>query len=283
MLTSGNTAVEIPVGDAILVWCDGTDIYVNANAALLGELTLAADKGLYSTAANAMATYDLTSYGRSIGGVADEAAFKALVNLEIGTDVQAYDAFLGDIAALTDPNADSLIFWDDSAGAFVFCTLSGLSFSGTVLSLAASPTFTAPTVTTLELGGTTDTTLSRDSAGVAAVEGSPLAFRRPNLNAQTGASYTLALTDAGGIVTMTNASANTLSVPTNASVAFTVGEIVNIVQGGAGVTTITGDTGVTINGVSAGSVSINTQYQGASLLKTATNTWIVSGDVGAAS
>lgn len=42
-----------------------------------------------------------TSYGRSVIAVADEAAFKSLVNLEIGTDVQAYDADLSALAGLT--------------------------------------------------------------------------------------------------------------------------------------------------------------------------------------
>ena len=100
------------------------------------------------------------------------------------------------------------------------------------------------------------------------------------VNAQTGTSYTLALTDAQNrAVTMSNASANTVTVPTNASVAFPVGSIVNIIQIGAGATTITGDTGVTVNGTSAGSAAIQTQYQGAVLLKTATDVWVVSGDI----
>jgi len=99
------------------------------------------------------------------------------------------------------------------------------------------------------------------------------------LNAQTGTSYTLALSDRGQIVTMDNASANTVTVPTNASVAFDTGSVITVIRKGAGVTTITGDTGVTVNGVSAGSLDISPQYQAASLLKVATDTWIVSGAI----
>lgn len=62
-------------------------------------MTVAANKGFYGTGADAFATYDLTSYGRSLGGVADETAFKALVNLEPGTDVQAHSANLDDWAS----------------------------------------------------------------------------------------------------------------------------------------------------------------------------------------
>lgn len=101
-----------------------------------------------------------------------------------------------------------------------------------------------------------------------------------SINAQTGTTYTLVLGDAGKYVTMTNASANTLTIPTNASVAFPVGTAINVLMLGAGTTTIAGDTGVTVNGVSAGSGDIQTQYQGVALLKTATDVWNVAGDIG---
>jgi hypothetical protein len=100
-------------------------------------------------------------------------------------------------------------------------------------------------------------------------------------NNQTGTTYTLVLTDADNkTVWMNNASANTLTVPTNASVAFPVGTKINVMMEGAGTTTIDGDTGVTVNGVSGGAVAINTQNQGATLTKRATDTWIVTGDIG---
>jgi hypothetical protein len=68
--------------------------------ASIAGLTTAADKMIYATASDTYAVTDITSYGRSLVAVADEAAFKALVNLETGTDVQAYDATLNSIAAL---------------------------------------------------------------------------------------------------------------------------------------------------------------------------------------
>ena len=99
-------------------------------------------------------------------------------------------------------------------------------------------------------------------------------------NNQTGTTYTLVLTDADNTtVWMNNAAANTLTVPTNASVAFPVGTKINVMMEGAGVTSITGDTGVTVNGVSAGSVVINNQFQGSTITKRAANLWIATGDV----
>ena len=106
-----------------------------------------------------------------------------------------------------------------------------------------------------------------------------LGFYEVTSNDQTGTAYTLVLSDAGKTVYMNNASANTLTIPTNASVAFPSDTVINIVMEGAGATTVTGDTGVTVNGVSAGSGAINTQYQGVTLQKRSTDTWIASGDI----
>lgn len=104
----------------------------------------------------------------------------------------------------------------------------------------------------------------------------------PALNEETGTAYTLALTDNLLTVFMTNASANTVTIPTNASAAFGVDVTrVDIVQQGAGVTTITGDTGVTLNGVSAGSADISAQYGAVSLWKRGTDTWVMAGAHGA--
>ena len=97
------------------------------------------------------------------------------------------------------------------------------------------------------------------------------------VNAQTGTTYTLVLGDTGDVVTMDNVSANTLTIPTNASVAFAIGVQIEVIMKGAGVTTVTGDTGVTVNGVSAGGATIDAQYKTVTILKVATDTWIMFG------
>lgn len=97
-------------------------------------------------------------------------------------------------------------------------------------------------------------------------------------NAQTGTTYTLVLADGvpgTNAVSMSNASAQTLTVPLNASVAFPVGTAVTVQRLGAGVTTITPAGGVTF--VPTGDVTINAQYAAVVLLKTATDTWKVLG------
>jgi hypothetical protein len=98
--------------------------------------------------------------------------------------------------------------------------------------------------------------------------------------ADTTTAYTLVLGDAGKYVTLSNAAGITLTIPTNATVAFDVGTVVNVVQLGAGQVTIAGAGGVTVN--SEGSkLKLKGQYAVASLLKTATNTWVALGNLSA--
>ena len=100
------------------------------------------------------------------------------------------------------------------------------------------------------------------------------------LNPQTGTSYTLALTDAQAMVTMTNSAANTLTVPPNSSVAFPIGSTVAVQQTGAGKTTVAAGSGVTINYLSTLTLAIVGQYGVAQLIKTGTDTWTLFGAIG---
>lgn len=104
------------------------------------------------------------------------------------------------------------------------------------------------------------------------------------VNAQTGTTYTAVLADASNkVVTMSNASANTFSIPTNASVAFPVGSQITVVQIAAGQTTINAVTAgtTTISGAAATTTApkLRTQYSAATCMKVATDTWYVFGDI----
>ena len=100
------------------------------------------------------------------------------------------------------------------------------------------------------------------------------------LNAQTGTSYTLAATDAGDLVTLTNASAITLTVPTNASVPFANGTQITVTRAGSGSLTVVGDTGVTVNSAD-GFLKLRAQWSSGTLIKVNTNSWILIGDLSA--
>lgn len=99
------------------------------------------------------------------------------------------------------------------------------------------------------------------------------------VNAQTGTAYTLVIGDVGNIVTMDNPAANTVTIPTNVNVSFPVGAVMAIDTIGVGLTTIQGDTGVTVNGASGGSETITTQNFGVSIKKIGTDTWLVQGGI----
>jgi hypothetical protein len=101
------------------------------------------------------------------------------------------------------------------------------------------------------------------------------------LNDQTGTSYTPVLTDQYQVlVTRSNASASTLTIPTNASVAFPVGTVITVLNKGAGLVTISGAVGVTV--LSAGATAASptlSQYKSAALMQVAANTWYIVGAI----
>ena len=97
------------------------------------------------------------------------------------------------------------------------------------------------------------------------------------INAQTGTTYTLVLGDAGDLVTLSNAATVTLTVPTNASVAFPVGTVVDLARLGAGGVTVAAAGGVTVNATP--SLTLRAQYSAATLIKLATDTWLLVGDL----
>ena len=97
-------------------------------------------------------------------------------------------------------------------------------------------------------------------------------------NRQTGTSYTIVLSDAGKLIESNNGSANTISIPLNSSVAFSIGTQLIIAQYGAGKTRIVGIGGVTVR--SAGGKSyIENQYGMATIIKIATDEWYLFGDI----
>ena len=95
-------------------------------------------------------------------------------------------------------------------------------------------------------------------------------------NAQTGTTYTLALTDVAKVVSLTNGSAITLTIPTNATVAFPTGTQILLYQGGAGQVTV-GGAGVTIRSQGT-KLKIAGQYGVAGLLKVGTDEWVMFGN-----
>jgi hypothetical protein len=100
---------------------------------------------------------------------------------------------------------------------------------------------------------------------------------RSTLNAQTGTSYTLVLTDLAKLITLSNTSAITLTVPLESSVAFSIGDRIDILQTNTGQVTITGAGGVTVNATPG--LKLRARWSSATLIKLDTNSWVAIGDM----
>lgn len=177
------------------------------------------------------------------------------------------------------------------ASAVASGTLTLPAITDTIVSLTATQTLTNKTLTspTINTPALTLSTTSATAEGRIAWEGtndklvvgdgSSTKEFTPNtlaINAQTGTTYTLVLTDRDKLVTLDNASPITLTVPLNSSVAYATGTVVNIQQIGAGQVTVVGASGVTLNGTGT---KTRAQWSAASLIKTATDTWTLIGDI----
>ncbi len=97
------------------------------------------------TAIAALATQ---AYGRGLLVIPNASDLRTNAGLIIGTNVQAFDAELTQIAALADPNADRVLFWDDSAGTYTYLTMgTGLTITGTTLDAAVGGMAIGGTIT----------------------------------------------------------------------------------------------------------------------------------------
>ena len=98
------------------------------------------------------------------------------------------------------------------------------------------------------------------------------------INAQTGTTYTLVAGDLNDLVTLSNASAITLTVPPSV---FSANDVINISQINTGQVTFAQGAGVTINstGATATAPKLRARWSAASVICTASNTFLVVGDI----
>jgi hypothetical protein len=159
----------------------------------------------------------------------------------------------------------------DITGVTAGTGLTGGGTSGTVtVSIDTSVTVDLTTAQTLTNKTLTTPTLNDPKINLA-------------FNADSGSSYTAVLTDNGKVVTMNNGSGNTFRIPTNASVAFPIGTQINVLQIGAGQTTInavtSGTTTIQSTGATAAAPNLRARYSAATCVKAGTDLWYVFGDI----
>jgi hypothetical protein len=184
-------------------------------------------------------------------------------------------------------NADNVA--GDISGITASTGLSGGGTSGTVsVSIDTTVTTdlsTAQTLTNKNLSSGTNTfpsTLVTDSS-TNTLTNKTLTDPKINLavNAQTGTTYTFVLADNGKFVTASNASAITVTIPPNSSVAYATGAQINIIQKGAGQVTFAQGAGVTIRstGATAAAPKLRAQYSSATAVYEGSDVWYVIGDI----
>jgi hypothetical protein len=157
--------------------------------------------------------------------------------------------------------------------------LSGGGTSGSV-TLAINTAVTADLTTAQTL---TNKTLTSPTINGATIATSTLTSPIINLGITTDTStaYTTVLSDNGKLITLSNASAITATIPPNSSVAYPVGAQLNFTQLGAGQVTFTQGAGVTIvsTGATASAPKTRVQYSSATAIQTSANNWLVAGDI----
>jgi hypothetical protein len=94
----------------------------------------------------------------------------------------------------------------------------------------------------------------------------------PVQNAQTGTTFTFALSDTTKTVTANNSAASAYTIPPQSAVVWEDYTTLRLLNLGAGVVTLTAGAGVTINGTATVA-----QYSSATLIRTASNTWTITG------
>ena len=174
----------------------------------------------------------------------------------------------GITGASTSPNLS--IAWSTSDWSGLEASTNGTKYVGAVYARRTADSYDMAANISLTLKAAPGTS---PVAGTAVVY--PWYIGQP-INAQTGTTYTLAASDRGGLVTLTNAAATTLTVST--AVALAAGERVDLVQLGAGQVTVAAS-GVTVNATPG--LKLRAQYSAATLLCISTGVYVLVGDLSA--
>jgi hypothetical protein len=172
-----------------------------------------------------------------------------------------------------------------------------IAIDSTVATLSGSQTLTNKTLTTPVISSISNSgtvTIPTGSVTLATLTGTETLTNKTLTNviytqalltpSFTSNAYTLVLGDQGDILLASNGStAGTISIPTNASVAFPTGTQITIIQTGSGQLTIqaasSGTTTVNSTGVTATAPKLRAQNSSATCIKTNTDTWYVVGDI----
>ena len=223
-----------------------------ANAKTASYVLVAADAGDAITMSNASATTITVNTGLFAAG-----DIVTIINL--GAGVSTITA-----GTATVSTSGSLALAQNQGGVLRFTSASAAIF------------FQFATPASGDIEGIVTGTDSGLSGG--ATSGTVTLRQKLEFDAETGVTYTLVAGNLNQLVTLNNASPITLTVPPSV---FSAGDVINIAQIGAGQVTLAQGAGVTINstGATATAPKLSARYSAASIICTASNTFLVVGDI----
>ncbi len=218
------------------------------------------------------------------GGTGASTAANARTNLGlvIGTNVQAFDSDLSDIAALAQSASAVIISngsnWISQSGAALRSSL-GLAIGTNVQAWDAQ----LDDIAALALSGTTfivGNGTNYVSHGTAAVKRElDAADKHINITSQNSSTaYTLTITDDHSLIEVGTALGYRIVIPANASVAFPIGTRIGIRQTGVGTVVVGTASGATVNSQGTAYVT-NGQYAIAQIFKVGADLWALEGNI----
>ena len=223
-----------------------------ANAKVASYVLVAADAGDAITMSNASATTITVNTGLFAAG-----DIVTIINL--GAGVCTITA-----GTATVTTSGSLALAQNQGGVLRFTSASAAIF------------FQFATPASGDIEGIVTGTDSGLSGG--ATSGTVTLRQKLEFDAETGTTYTLVAGNLNQLVTLNNASAITLTVPPSV---FSAGDVINIAQIGAGQVTLAQGAGVTITstGATSSAPKLRANKSAASIICTASNTFLVVGDI----
>lgn len=151
-------------------------------------------------------------------------------------------------------------------------------FKGVTSEPTTTVNFTQGSLDNIAVAALEATTVT-PSSGIVFPDGTQTKQGVPSITpiSQKTDSYTVALGDRDSLIEVAAGSAKTITIPTNASVAYPIGTSIDILQTSTGQVTIAGAGGVTVNATPG--LKLRTQWSSATLFKRGTDTWVVFGDL----
>jgi hypothetical protein len=260
-LGSGSTGATVNIKGNLVI--DGTTTTINSTTLTID------DKNIVLGADN---TLDTAADG---GGITLKGATDKTLNWVDATDAWTSSEHLN--------IASGKAYYINGTSVLNGTTLGTGITASSLTSFGATPTVASPILTLSTTTSITDGRIAWDSTADKIIVGDGVTareFASSTLitNARV-ASYILVLGDKDKLVEMGVSSGNTLTVPPNGDVAFSIGTQITVIQTGSGQTTLTPGVGVTINGTPG--LKTRAQWSAVTLIKRATNTWVATGDLSA--